>query len=90
MACDSPALQELLCSGLDGLNIAAEMERCLTTKLRRPMVDDILCVTARGNRPAPGLVWLEALPDVPPEEPDDSEDDMFPTTTNWKISRRDD
>lgn len=88
MACDSPALQELLCSGLDGLNIAAEMERCLTTKLRRPMVDDILCVTARGNRPAPGLVRLEALPDVPPEEPEDSEDDMFPATTSWKISRR--
>lgn len=88
VACDSPALQELLCTGLDGLDIAPEMERCLTTKLRRPMVDDILCATARGNRPAPGMVWMEALRDVPPDAPQDSEDDMFLTTTSWKISRR--
>lgn len=88
VACDSPALQELLCTGLDGLNIAPEMERCLTTKLRRPMVDDILCATARGNRPAPGMVWMEALRDVPPDAPQDSEDEMFLTTTSWKISRR--
>lgn len=69
--------QDFLCSGLDGLERRADIERCLTTRLVRPLLDDIMTQMVTCELGMMVWVYLEATPataEDPPWPPPDTDE----------------